>query len=281
MNIVRTVLEMRDVRSGLPGRVGLVPTMGALHAGHEALLARARAECKTVIASLFVNPAQFAPSEDYATYPRNRERDLEIFEARGTDVLFEPLVEEMYPVGESTRVDPGPIANVLEGAHRTGHFAGVATVVAKLFNIITPDAAYFGRKDAQQLVIVERLVRDLRMGIEIVPVETVRDTDGLALSSRNANLAEGPREAAAALYQGAKCSRGCLGERRAFRRHAESGDAGGPPRRTPDQSGICECGRPWDLRGVGRGRRSGVAFTRRVGGWNAAHRQHRAAGPAR
>ena len=201
MNIVRTVLEMRDVRSGLPGRVGLVPTMGALHAGHEALLARARAECETVIASLFVNPAQFGPSEDYKTYPRNRERDLETFEARGTDVLFEPLVEEMYPAGESTRVDPGPIANVLEGAHRTGHFAGVATVVAKLFNIITPDAAYFGRKDAQQLVIVERLVRDLRMGIEIVPVETVRDTDGLALSSRNANLAEGPREAAAALYR--------------------------------------------------------------------------------
>ena len=191
---------MRDVRSGLPGRVGLVPTMGALHAGHEALLARARAECETVIASLFVNPAQFAPSEDYATYPRNRGRDLETFEARGTDVLFEPLVEEMYPAGESTRVDPGQIAGVLEGAHRPGHFEGVATVVAKLFNIINPNAAYFGLKDAQQLVIVERLVRDLHMGIEIVPVDTVRDPDGLALSSRNANLAEGPREAAAALY---------------------------------------------------------------------------------
>ncbi len=192
---------MRDVRSGLPGRVGLVPTMGALHAGHEALLARARAECETVIASLFVNPAQFSPSEDYATYPRNRERDLEIFEACGTDVLFEPLVEEMYPAGESTRVDPGQIASVLEGAHRPDHFTGVATVVAKLFNIINPDAAYFGRKDAQQLVIVERLVRDLRMGIEIVQVETVRDPDGLALSSRNANLADGPRKAAASLYR--------------------------------------------------------------------------------
>ena len=201
MNIVRTVLEMRDVRSGLPGRVGLVPTMGALHAGHEALLARARAECRTVVASLFVNPAQFGPSEDYKTYPRNRERDLEIFEARGTDVLFEPLVEEMYPAGESTRVDPGQIAGVLEGAHRPGHFEGVATVVAKLFNIITPDAAYFGRKDAQQLVIVERLVRDLRMGIEIVPVETVRDTDGLALSSRNANLSDESRKAAAELFR--------------------------------------------------------------------------------
>ena len=201
MRVVRTVREMRDVRSGLPGRVGLVPTMGALHAGHEALLARARAECRTVVASLFVNPAQFGPSEDYKTYPRNRERDLEIFEARGTDVLFEPLVEEMYPAGESTRVDPGQIAGVLEGAHRPEHFTGVATVVAKLFNIINPDAAYFGRKDAQQLVIVERLVRDLRMGIEIVPVETVRDPDGLALSSRNANLADGPRKAAASLYR--------------------------------------------------------------------------------
>ena len=192
---------MRDVRSGLPGRVGLVPTMGALHAGHEALLTRASAECKTVIASLFVNPAQFGPAEDYATYPRNRVRDLEIFEARGTDVLFEPLLEEMYPAGESTRIDPGPIASVLEGAHRPGHFEGVATVVAKLFNIITPDAAYFGRKDAQQLVIVERLVRDLRMGIEIVPIDTVRDPDGLALSSRNANLSGESRKAAAALFR--------------------------------------------------------------------------------
>ena len=129
---------MRDVRRGLAGRVGLVPTMGALHAGHEALLTRARAECETVIASLFVNPTQFGPTEDFATYPRNRERDLEIFKARGTDVLFEPPLEEIYPAGESTRVDPGPIANVLEGAHRPGHFVGVATVVAKLFNIITP-----------------------------------------------------------------------------------------------------------------------------------------------
>ena len=200
MRVVRTAREMRDVRRGLPGRVGLVPTMGALHAGHEALLARARAECETVIASLFVNPAQFGPSEDYATYPRNRERDLEIFEARGTDVLFEPLVEDMYPAGESTRVDPGPIANILEGARRPVHFEGVATVVTKLFNIISPDAAYFGRKDAQQLVIVERLVRDLRMGIEVVPVDTVRDPDGLALSSRNVNLSCEQRKAAAALF---------------------------------------------------------------------------------
>ena len=201
MRVVRTAREMRDVRRGLPGRVGLVPTMGALHAGHEALLARARAECETVIASLFVNPAQFGPSEDYATYPRNRERDLEIFEARGTDVLFEPLVEDMYPAGESTRVAPGPIANILEGARRPVHFEGVATVVTKLFNIISPDAAYFGRKDAQQLVIVERLVRDLRMGIEVVPVDTVRDPDGLALSSRNVNLSDEQRKAAAALFR--------------------------------------------------------------------------------
>ena len=192
---------MRDVRRGLVGRVGLVPTMGALHAGHEALLSCARAECETVIASLFVNPTQFGPTEDYATYPRNREGDLEIFEARGTDVLFEPRLEEMYPPGDSTRVDPGPIAGVLEGVHRPGHFMGVATVVAKLFNIINPDAAYFGRKDAQQLAIVRRLVSDLRMGIEIVPVDTVRDPDGLALSSRNVNLSAEHREAAASLFK--------------------------------------------------------------------------------
>ena len=201
MRVIQTVQEMRVVRSELPGRIGLVPTMGALHAGHEALLARAREECETVIASLFVNPAQFGPSEDYSAYPRNRTRDLEIFEACGTDLLFEPLLEEMYPAGESTRVDPGPIADVLEGTHRPGHFSGVATVVAKLFNIIAPDAAYFGRKDAQQLAIVERLVRDLRMDIETVRVETVRDLDGLALSSRNANLADEPRKAAAALFR--------------------------------------------------------------------------------
>ena len=192
---------MRVVRRDLAGRVGLVPTMGALHAGHEALLSCARVECETVIASLFVNPTQFGPTEDYATYPRNRQRDLEIFEASGTDVLFEPSLEEIYPAGESTRIDPGPIAGVLEGVHRPGHFVGVATVVAKLFNIINPDAAYFGRKDAQQLAVVSRLVRDLRMGIEIVPVDTVRDPDGLALSSRNVNLSGEHRAAAASLFR--------------------------------------------------------------------------------
>ncbi len=175
--------------------------MGALHAGHEALLARARSECETVIASLFVNPTQFGPAEDFDSYPRDRERDLEIFQAHGTDILFEPNPAEMYPAGESTRVDPGPIANVLEGAHRPGHFVGVATVVTKLFSITTPDAAYFGRKDAQQLAVISRLARDLRMGIEIVPVETVRDPDGLALSSRNVNLSGEHRKAATALFR--------------------------------------------------------------------------------
>ncbi len=201
MRVVRTVQEMHEARRGLMGRVGLVPTMGALHAGHEALLARARIECETVIASLFVNPTQFGPGEDFDSYPRDRERDLEIFQAHGTDILFEPHSAEMYPAGDSTRVDPGPIANVLEGAHRPGHFVGVATVVAKLFSITTPDAAYFGRKDAQQLAVISRLERDLRMGIQIVPVETVRDTDGLALSSRNVNLSGEHRKAATALFK--------------------------------------------------------------------------------
>ncbi len=201
MRVVQTVQEMHEARRSLPGRVGLVPTMGALHAGHEALLARARADCDVVIATLFVNPTQFGPAEDFDSYPRDRERDLEIFQAHGTDIMFEPNAAEMYPAGESTRVDPGPIANVLEGAHRPGHFAGVATVVAKLFSITTPNAAYFGRKDAQQLAIINRLVRDLRMDIEIVPVETVRDPDGLALSSRNVSLSADQRKAAASLFR--------------------------------------------------------------------------------
>ncbi len=201
MRIAQTVRDVRAARDRLTGRVGLVPTMGALHAGHEALLARARSGCDSVIASLFVNPAQFGPLEDFAAYPRDRHRDRAIFEACGVDVLFEPAVEEIYPPGESTRVDPGPIARVLEGASRPGHFIGVATVVAKLFAITRPSVAYFGRKDAQQLVIVQRLARDLRLGIEIEPVNTVRDARGLALSSRNVNLSPKHRTAAGALYK--------------------------------------------------------------------------------
>lgn len=182
--------------------VGLVPTMGALHAGHEALLRAARTRAHTVIASLFVNPTQFAEGEDFAKYPRSFERDLEAFERDGVDFVFAPDVEEMYPEGATTFVDPGPIGAILEGHYRPGHFRGVATVVTKLFGLIRPDFAVFGEKDAQQLVIVRRLVRDLLLGVEIVGVRTVRAPNGLALSSRNAYLSEEQSEAAAMLRRG-------------------------------------------------------------------------------
>ncbi len=219
MRIIETAREMRAARRGLKGRVGLVPTMGALHAGHTALLDRARNGCDNVVASLFVNPTQFGPSEDFAEYPRNRDRDIAIFEEHGVDVLFEPTPEEMYPPGESTRVDPGPIGGVLEGKYRPGHFTGVATAVAKLFAVTGPHAAYFGRKDAQQLVIVRQMARDLRMGIDIEPVDTVRDPDGLALSSRNSNLPADARVAAGSLYAALRAAKA------AWAQGERSGDA--------------------------------------------------------
>ena len=176
--------------------LGLVPTMGALHEGHLALVRRARAENATVAASIFVNPTQFGPQEDLATYPRDMERDLALLEAEGVDLVYAPTPEEVYPTGFDTWVEPGALADKLEGAVRPGHFRGVATVVTKLFNVITPDRAYFGQKDGQQLAVIRQLVRDLNLGVEIVAVPTVRAADGLALSSRNAYLTPEQRAAA-------------------------------------------------------------------------------------
>ncbi|MEX0762854.1 MAG: pantoate--beta-alanine ligase [Dehalococcoidia bacterium] len=201
MQVLETVADMREAREKILGRISLVPTMGALHAGHEELLERARAVSDVVLASLFVNPTQFAPGEDFKGYPRDPDRDLGIFERHGVEAVFAPGVEEMYPEGDVTRVDPGPIGAVLEGAHRPGHFVGVATVVTKLFNVVRPHAALFGEKDAQQFRIIRRLNEDLRLGIEIVGVPTVRADDGLALSSRNAYLAGENRRAATVLYR--------------------------------------------------------------------------------
>jgi pantoate--beta-alanine ligase len=197
MRILRTIDEVRA--AARPGRVGLVPTLGALHAGHVALLAAARAECDTVVASLFVNPAQFGDPADLAAYARNEEADAAIAAEAGVDLLFAPSVEEMYPPGFQTWVDVEELARGLEGAHRPGHFRGVATVCLKLFTIVAPDAAYFGRKDAQQVAIVKRLVHDLALPLEIVVVPTVRDQDGLALSSRNVRLSAEERARAAAI----------------------------------------------------------------------------------
>ena len=199
MNTVRRIEELRRDLASRSGSIGLVPTMGALHAGHEALIRAARAENDIVVVSLFVNPAQFDEGADLAAYPRDEARDLELAATLGADVLFAPPPEEIYPPGFQTWVDVEQLSRGLEGDHRPGHFRGVATVCLKLFNIVRPQRAYFGQKDAQQVAVVRRLVRDLDLDLEIRSVPTVRDADGLALSSRNGRLSPAERERALAL----------------------------------------------------------------------------------
>jgi pantoate--beta-alanine ligase len=181
--------------------VGLVPTMGALHQGHLSLVELARHRVRRVVASVFVNPTQFGPGEDFNLYPRQLGTDSVLLEGAGCDLLFAPDVETLYPPGHSTFVDPGGLAQGLEGERRPGHFRGVATVVCALFNLVRPEVAVFGEKDAQQLAVVRRLVRDLHLGIEIVPGPTVREADGLAMSSRNTYLSADERRAATVLYR--------------------------------------------------------------------------------
>lgn len=201
MRIVRTVGEVRAELEPLrDGRtVGLVPTMGAYHEGHLSLFRAARAECDIVVASLFVNPTQFAPGEDLDRYPRDERRDAALAEGEGVDLLFAPSAEEMYPAGFQTWVEVAELGSILEGEHRPGHFRGVATVCLKLFNIVRPHRAYFGQKDAQQTAVIRRMVRDLDLELEIRVCPTVRDPDGLALSSRNAYLSSEERRRALAL----------------------------------------------------------------------------------
>ena len=182
--------------------LGLVPTMGALHDGHLALVKRARQECQTVVTTIFVNPTQFGPHEDLSEYPKDKERDLGLLCEEGVDLVFVPGAEEIYPPGFDTWVDVGALGDRLEGVHRPGHFRGVATVVTKLFTMVRPDKAYFGQKDGQQLVVIRHLARDLNLGPEIVAVPTVRDPDGLAQSSRNAYLSPAQRQAAPVVYRG-------------------------------------------------------------------------------
>ena len=197
---MRTLRTIAEAREALPREgIGLVPTMGALHAGHVALFAAARTENDVVVASIFVNPAQFGVGEDFERYPRDEEADAAAAEAAGVDVLFVPATEEMYPPGFDTWVEVEGASAGLEGDARPGHFRGVATVCLKLFNIVRPDRAYFGQKDAQQAAVVERLVRDLDLDVAIRVVPTVREEDGLAVSSRNAYLSAEERGAAAAL----------------------------------------------------------------------------------
>jgi pantoate--beta-alanine ligase len=195
MKVVRRIAELPK---GLDS-VGLVPTMGAFHEGHLSLFAAARQENDVVVASLFVNPAQFGPGEDLDRYPRDEERDVQLAEKAGVDILFAPTTEELYPKGYDTWVDVGELGRRLEGEFRPGHFRGVATVCLKLFNIVRPQRAYFGQKDAQQAAVVKQMVNDLNLEVEIRVLPTVRDEDGLALSSRNAYLSPEERQVALAL----------------------------------------------------------------------------------
>jgi pantoate--beta-alanine ligase len=198
--VARTVADVREALADRrDGTVGLVPTMGALHAGHRALLEAARERCDTVVMSLFVNPAQFGEPADLNGYPRDEQRDLDAAHEAGVDIVFAPSAAEMYPSGYQTWVEVTELGSTLEGEHRPGHFRGVATICLKLFNAVRPDLAFYGRKDAQQVAVLRRMVADLNLELELVVVPTVRDPDGLALSSRNVRLSSEERARALAL----------------------------------------------------------------------------------
>lgn len=200
MQVINTIAAFRRAYAHAPKPLGLVPTMGFLHEGHMSLVRRARAENATLAVSIFVNPTQFGPNEDFASYPRDMDADLALLERAHVDLVFTPSVEAMYAPGFDTAVDVGSIGSRLEGEHRAGHFAGVATVVCKLLTIARPDSAYFGQKDAQQCLVVKRLNADLNLGADIIVCPTVRDPDGLALSSRNVYLSAAERDAALSLH---------------------------------------------------------------------------------
>jgi len=205
MIVARTVAEFRAARDGLlagGGALGLVPTMGYLHEGHRSLMRLARAECDAVAVTIFVNPTQFGPNEDFTRYPRDEARDLEACAAEGVDLVLAPSVEEIYPEGACTTVSVGPLSRVLEGAARPGHFDGVATVVTKLFAIAGPCRGYFGQKDAQQLMVIRRLARDLVLPVSVIGCPIVREPDGLAMSSRNVYLSPDERSQALSISRG-------------------------------------------------------------------------------
>jgi len=217
MRVIENIPDLRTMRRALTGVFGLVPTMGALHAGHASLIRRARLECNYVGVSIFVNPSQFGSGEDLAQYPRTMENDIALLESLGVEVVWAPPPEVVYPTGYQTWVVVDEISKPLEGAVRPGHFRGVATVVAKLLNIFTPDRAYFGQKDAQQVAVIRRMVADLNFNVDIVVSPTVREADGLAMSSRNAYLGEDERRAAPALYRALSAAKETFesGERKA------------------------------------------------------------------
>lgn len=209
MQIINSIAQFRAARAMQEGggTLGFVPTMGYLHAGHLALIRQAKADNQHVVASIFVNPTQFGPTEDFASYPRDMARDQVLLAEAGVDLLFAPSVEEMYPAGFQTFVEVTGVSQGLEGERRPGHFRGVATVVAKLFNITQPTRAYFGQKDAQQVAVIRRMVRDLAMPLDLVVVPTLREADGLAMSSRNTYLTPEQRAAAPVLYRALSTAR--------------------------------------------------------------------------
>jgi pantoate--beta-alanine ligase len=218
MRTITTVAEMTAARDAAAGTVGLVPTMGFLHEGHLSLVRRARADCDTVAVSIFVNPEQFGPGEDLDRYPRDEKRDLALLRTEGTDIVFMPPAEEVYPPGFDDWVEVrGPITERLEGEHRPGHFRGVATVVARLFRIVRPDLAYFGDKDAQQLRVIRCLTHDLGLPVDVVGLPIVREPDGLAMSSRNAYLSSDDRARALSLSRALREAKRAFG---AGERHA-------------------------------------------------------------
>ena len=203
MRVIRTVEEMRETRRCISGSVGLVATLGGIHNGHTRHLDMLRPKCDVLIGSLFLNPTQFAANEDLSDYPLDEAVDIDNFDEHGADIVFIPSVEEIYPTHgkDAPPIDLGPVAKSLEGIHRPGHFAGVATVVTRLFSIISPDKSTFGEKDAQQLRIIQHINKSLKLGVEIIPIPTVREFDGLAVSSRNVYLSPVEREAAPVLYR--------------------------------------------------------------------------------
>jgi pantoate--beta-alanine ligase len=208
MKIIEKAQSLKEYRKNMVGSVGFVPTMGYLHDGHLSLVRRARAENLSVVVSIFVNPTQFGPNEDFASYPRDTERDLDMLQKEKVNLVFMPAPEEIYPDGFNSWVEVNDITERLEGKARPGHFRGVTTVVAKLFNMVQPDKAYFGQKDAQQLAVIRKMVNDLSMNLEIVSVPTAREPDGLAMSSRNTRLNPEERKAAVVLWHALSLAQG-------------------------------------------------------------------------
>lgn len=201
MKVLNTISEFRRERTKVTGSLALVPTMGHLHEGHMALVRKAREESNAVAVTIFVNPTQFGPSEDFQTYPRDMPRDLDLLNGQGVDLAFTPTPDEMYPPAFDTWVEVGALTNRLEGASRPGHFKGVTTVVLKLFNVVQPNRVYFGQKDAQQLLVIKKMIEDINLDVDLIAVPTVREHDGLAMSSRNSYLTLQERKAAPVLWR--------------------------------------------------------------------------------